>query len=209
MILGAVIEQLRTVCAGPPLEGRVAGAADFVRGLQNYNATMRLPAAYVIPLTQESPGFQVMIGAIQTIIKTIGVVVEFDATNDRRGQHPAMDFDMMEAALLKALLMWPPAQCRTPNYQGFYFAGGRFLDLDRARLFYQWEFALPFQLAQEDAWEPPSEPLDQLDLRVHLSPLAAHPDPAIRRILNLQPVTVWDDPNNETLWDDGRTHWPL
>ena len=206
MILGNVIEHLRVHC--PPLQGRVAGAADFARGLANYNATMRLPAAYVVPLDQDSPGFVAMIGGIQNIAKTVGVVVEFDATADRRGQAPAMEWDMVEAALIKALVTWTPAICRTPNHQGLWLSGGRFLDLDRARLFYRWEFSMIYQLAIEDTWEWPSEPLEEIDLNVHLHPLAAHPDPAIRQRLNLQPVTVWDDPNNETIWDDGRTHWP-
>jgi hypothetical protein len=54
VILGATIEQLRAYC--PLFGGRVAGAADFQKGLRDYNENMPLPAAYVLPLDQESDG---------------------------------------------------------------------------------------------------------------------------------------------------------
>ena len=88
MILDATIQQLRAYC--PPFAGRVAGVADFRLGLQNYNATMLLPAAYVVPLDQESDGNSAMVGLYQFVRKTLGVVVELDARADRRGQDPAM-----------------------------------------------------------------------------------------------------------------------
>jgi hypothetical protein len=150
-LMSATIDHLRQHV--PALGGRVAGAADFVAGLREYNATMPLPAGYVLPLDQDSPGNEVMIGLIQTVTRTIGVAVEFDATGDRRGQTPAMRFDEIQDQLCQALLLWQPASSRggpgtgrVPNQQGFWFAGGRMLDLDRARLFYQWEFSLQWQL---------------------------------------------------------------
>jgi hypothetical protein len=206
VILNAVIEQLRGEC--PVLQGRIAGAADFAQGLKNYNANMSLPAAYVIPLVQESDGNEVMVGLIQYVRKTIGVVVEFDATADRRGQVPAMNYDAIEAGLFKALLMWPPAQCRSPNQQGFAFSGGHFLDLDRARVFYQWEFSLTYQLTNDDAWVPPSEDINAIELDVHKAPVSEGRGPAMHMVLNTQPQTIWDDPNGPTIWDNGRTDWP-
>jgi hypothetical protein len=133
-VIDATIAQLRTYC--PPLKGNVAGAADFRLGLQNYNATLPLPAAYVVPLDQDREGFAQMVGLYQFVRKTVGVIVELDASADRRGQDPAMSYDAIEAALFSALLNWVPGTCITQNNQGFWFSGGRFLDLDRARLFY-------------------------------------------------------------------------
>jgi hypothetical protein len=151
-LLAGTIEQLRQHV--PLLGGRVAGAADFVAGLREYNATMTLPSAYVLPLDQDSPeGNKVSIGLEQIIIRTIGVAVEFDATSDRRGQMPAMQYDEIQEQLCRALLLWQPANAnggpgtgRVPNNQGYWLSGGRMLDLDRARLFYQWEFSLEWQL---------------------------------------------------------------
>jgi hypothetical protein len=164
MILDATIQQLRTYCA--PLAGRVAGTADFRLGLQNYNENMALPAAYVVPLDQESPGFDSMTGLYQFVTKTLGVVVELDARTDRRGQDPAMNYDTIEAALFSTLLNWVPGTCITQNNQGFWFLGGHFLDLDRARLFYQWEFALNYILDDTDGWQPDSVPLESIELDI-------------------------------------------
>lgn len=166
-VLADTIEQLRAYCA--PFAGRVAGAADFRQGLENYNANMALPSAWVVPLDQtvdpESPGQ--MIGLQQTIHKTIGVVVEFDATEDRRGQDPTRSYDVIEAALFASLLLFKPGdECRQPNQQGYFFAGGRFLDLDRARLFYQWEFTLRYQINEQDAW--PGDPGIPLAIEVDI-----------------------------------------
>jgi hypothetical protein len=182
-IIGPTIEQLRANC--PPFAGNVAGAADFRQGLVNYNANMKLPAGYVVPLDQtvEDDGYQagnqVMTGLIQTIRKTIGIIVEFDATGDRRGQEPVMDYDTMEDALFSALLNWVPVLCRSPNGQGFAFEGGRFLDLDRARLFYQWEFTFRYQIDFTDGWPgDQGVPLTGIEVDIYTAPPFAPLPPA-------------------------------
>jgi hypothetical protein len=168
VIVDATIQQLRSYC--PPLAGRVAGAADFQQGLRNYNANMPLPAGYVLPLDQDSEGNRDMVGIFQVVRKTFGIIVEFDATGDRRGQAPVMTYDDVEKALFAALLNWPPAVCVTLNQQGFFLTGGRFLDLDRARLFYQWEFALNYVLDDTDGWQPPSVPLESIEVDIFKVP---------------------------------------
>ena len=168
MIIDATIQQLRTYC--PLLGGRVAGTADFRQGLENYNAALAQPAGYVVPLDQDSDGNTVMIGLIQVVTKRIGVIVEFDARADRRGQWPTMNYDLMEAGIMAAILNWRPVECRTLNQQGFWFHGGRFLDLDRARLFYQWEFALNWQITDDDGWHDPDYPLVSVEVDIFKVP---------------------------------------
>lgn len=166
MILGATIEQLRTYCA--PFSGRVAGAADFNHGLVNYNENMDLPAAYVVPLDQEvESGNKNEVGLWQIIRKTVGVIVELDARVDRRGQKPAMEYDEIEAALFSSLLNWAPVACRVPGDDGYEFLSGRMLDLDRARVFYQWEFLLEYLITDDDAWQQP-EGEDLMGIEVDL-----------------------------------------
>lgn len=167
-VIAPTIEQLRTYCT--PLAGRVAGAAQFQLGLQNYNTNMPLPAGYVLPLDQEVEGDrnQNMTGLFQIIDKRIGVVVEFDASPDRRGQAPVMDYDTMEAAIWASILNWSPVTCRVPNQQGYYFSGGRFLDLDRARLFYQWEFTLRFQITDDDGFQIDANAIDLLGIELDI-----------------------------------------
>lgn len=171
MILAATVEHLRDYC--PMFGRRVAGAADFQRGLVAYNANLGLPAAYVVPLDQQSEGHEQMIGLRQTVSKTIAVIVELD-TRDRRGQAAAMEFDEIEATLWHALLNWHPLPwCRTANQQGFYFSGARMLGgegMDRARLFYQWEFGLSYQLDDDDGWKWPAEPLRAIKVKMWKAP---------------------------------------
>lgn len=213
MILGPTIEQLRAHC--PVFAGRVAGAADFQLGLKNYNENMALPAAYVVPLDQESRGNQVMTGLIEVIDKTVAVVVELDATPDRRGQDPTMSYDAIETQLFGAMLLWAPEPCRVPNGQGYQFTGGRFLDLDRARVFYQWEFLLPWQITDGDAWDVDFDavPLCGIELDVYkappwdMPPQDNRPPAAVAKIITgcvdtiWDDGTVWDDETNPTVWD--------
>lgn len=165
LIIPATIEQLRAFC--PLLGGRVAGAAVFRQGLEPYTTAPKvLPFAYVMPLGGESDGPGAMTGIYQHVRQTIGIVVEFAATADRRGQQPAMDAEAMEYCLHAAILGWEPVQCLTVGRQGYWFAGSRVLDLDRARLFFQWEYALTTILTNLDGWQPPSEPLTGIELEI-------------------------------------------
>jgi hypothetical protein len=152
-IMAATIAQLRTYC--PLLGNHVAGAAEFRLGLQGYNTAPRvLPYGYVVPLGSDADGPGSMTGIYEQLRITTGIIVEFSAKEDRRGQDPAMDTEAMEAALNSALLNWEPVECLTVGRQGYWLAGSRFLDLDRARLFYQWEYALNTILTDDDGFHP-------------------------------------------------------
>jgi hypothetical protein len=155
---------------------------------------MPLPAAYVVPLDQESDGNRNMTGLFQLVRKTVGVVVELNAQPDRRGQDPAMTYDAIEAAIFSSILNWAPVECRIPNAQGYWFTDGRFLDLDRARLFYQWEFSINYQLTEEDGWHSPDPAIDLtgVELDIYTAPPFDMPppdgrDPAIIEKLNMEP----------------------
>jgi hypothetical protein len=198
VILEPTIAHLRQYC--PPFSGRVAGAADFRQGLQNYNANMELPAAYVIPLDQEGTRSQLQTGGIlQVIRKNIGIVVELSALPDRRGQKPAMTIDEIEAALIRAMLGWMPDPCRVPGMVGFYMSGARFLDLDRARMFYQWEWTLDWQIDQLDdgwLWDADAEPLTGIEADLYKAPPYHMPPrddrPPFRRIRIPTPLK-WEE----------------
>ena len=70
-------------------------------------------------------------------------------------------------------------------------------------------YSVPDELENTgDTWLWPAEDLQEIQLNIHLAPVVRHPDPAIRMILaNLQPPTVWDNPNSPTVWDNARTVW--
>jgi hypothetical protein len=170
-VIADMIARVRAGC--PLLQGRVAGAADFVLGLRNYNENMRLPAAYIVPRGQDAGANQNLVGLFQVVQKIIAVVVEFDATPDRRGQAPTMAYDEMERCLFGSVLMWRPDVCRSAR--GFYLVGASFPDLDRARVFYEWQFAIDWQITDDDAvpiWDldPTYAPLAHVEVDGFHSP---------------------------------------
>jgi hypothetical protein len=173
-IMGTFISQLRNFA--PIFGGRVAGAAEFYAGLRNYNTSMPLPAAYVLPLGQDADPNQVWNGLIQVLHKGVGIAVELDAQPDRRGQAPAMNFEEIERQIFASCLNLTIGDCRM--VRGASFTGARYLDLDRARLWYQWEFGIDWQITDEDGVQPVSVPLKEIDVDIHLAPLDEHPDPA-------------------------------
>jgi hypothetical protein len=165
-IIGTFIEQVRA--NAPVFNGRVGGAAEFYRGLRDYNTSMPMPAAYVLPLAQEAGENKLMNGLIQIISKGVGVAVELDAQTDRRGQKPVMDFDMIETQLFASVLNLILPGCRMTR--GVYFTGARYLDLDRARLWYQWEFGLDWQIDDSDGVQPDSIPLASIEVDIFKGP---------------------------------------
>jgi hypothetical protein len=165
-IMGTFISQLRT--NAPIFGGRVGGAAEFQAGLRNYNTSMPLPAAFVLPLGQEAEPNQVWNGLIQIVHKTVGVAVELDAQRDRRGQDPTMSFEDIEAQIFASVLNLEIGECRM--VRGTSFSGARYLDLDRARLFYQWEFNIDWQLTDADGVQPVSIPLEHVEVDIFHAP---------------------------------------
>jgi hypothetical protein len=167
-IFATFIAQLRS--NAPVFGGRVAGAAEFYAGLKNYNTSMSLPAAYVLPLGQDAEPNQIWNGLIQIVHKSVGIAVELDAQQDRRGQSPTMQFEEIEAQIFASILNLEVGECRMTR--GTYFAGARYLDLDRARLWYQWEFTLDWQLTDDDGVQPHSIPLEAIEVDIFHAPVA-------------------------------------
>lgn len=178
-IVAGFIASLRV--NAPIFGGRVAGAAEYIRGLRDYNTSLPMPAAYVLPLTQEAEPNRTYGGLMQIVHKTIGVAVEIDAQRDRRGQDPAMNLEVIETQIFASCLNLYLGECRMT--QGAYFSGGRWLDgLDRARVFYQWEFVTDWQITDIDGVQPPSIPLESIEVDIfgpHGPPAAGTPPAAV------------------------------
>ena len=160
MNISAVIAQLRMYA--PVFEGRVAGAADFSKGLEDA-VWMAQPAAYVIPLDEEAGENRSQDGLVQLITERIGVIVAFDNTTDRRGQGPATDLHEVRAAVWSALLNWRPYP--DSEGRGFSYGGGQLRDFDRGRLFYQWEFVIETTVTDDDGWQAPTAPLTDINVQ--------------------------------------------
>jgi hypothetical protein len=173
MDLNLVILQLREFC--PLLEGRVAGAADFDTGVETVMAitdpgTGRLayPSAAVIPLEDDATGNDALDGNYQVVTETIGVIVEFDSTADRRGQAGVSQVEAMKYALFRALLSWriDPAK----SSKGLYYAGGELITFDRARLFWEFRFSFDALISDADGFTPCGDPLVVIEATLPVNP---------------------------------------
>lgn len=159
MDLPAVIEHLKGNV--PLLGGRVAGSAQFTISMSGELRPETFPAAYVVPLGEDAEPNDESNALYQTVTERIGVVVEFDNTGDRRGQGVTLLYQPMRAALFRALLNW---RATDPAHalRGFEAASGAILQIDRARVFYQWEFTLQSLVTDADGWQVAAPPLVEI-----------------------------------------------
>lgn len=151
MKLNLIIAQLRSYCpafaAAAPALPRVAGAAEFK--LLAENQALPVPCAYVIPL-EDSPEAPKSLNAVrQQMIESFAVVVALSNAVDERGQASATALHDVRAELWRALLGWKPEA----DYDGIRYEGGSLLQIDRARLWYRFEFGAPMEIGPSDGWE--------------------------------------------------------
>ena len=167
MILASFISQLRA--NAPVFAGRVAGAAEFVRGLRDYSTSLALPAAYVLPGVQDVADANETWGGLQQLVHYgVGVAVELDAQTDRRGQAPAMDLDAVRDQVFASVLNYRIDDCHVAR--GAYYAGAHGLDLDRARLFYQFNFTVDWQITDADGFQITGFPIQSIELDTFNAP---------------------------------------
>lgn len=145
MQLEIIIQALRERC--PSLAGRVGGAAQF--RLLPENASLPVPCAYVIPL-DDNPGEARSQNAVrQPLTDSFAVVVALSNTADERGQTGMQSVRAMRSELWAALLGWQPSD----EYDGITYEGGSVVALDRARLWYQFDFGAAMEIGPEDGWQ--------------------------------------------------------
>jgi hypothetical protein len=161
VILASFISQLRTYA--PFFGGRVAGAAEFTRGLRDYTTSLPLPAAYVLPGNQEVEAANDTWGGLQQLVHYgVGVAVELDAQTDRRGQAPAMDLDGFRDQIFGAVLNYKLDDCHVAR--GAYYSNAHWLEQDRARLFYQFNFVVDWQITDADGFHVEGIPIVSVEL---------------------------------------------
>lgn len=145
MDIDNIIAALRTRC--PSFATRVAGAAQFK--MLPEAAAMAVPCAFVLPLddSPDPPASPNMVR--QYLEEGFAVVVAIDNTVDERGQAGSHTVQSLRAELWRALLGWQP----TAQHNGIGYGGGHLLQVDRARLWFQFEFSAGFEIGPEDGWQ--------------------------------------------------------
>lgn len=151
MNLNIVIDHLRDHC--PAFGGRVAGAARFKR--IDENQTLDVPCAFVIPLDDNPDESRAVNDVRQGITEAFAVIVALSNVADERGQAASnLAHDAIRAELWAALLGWQPDGLADESiYRGIQYEGGNLLDLDRSRLWYQFDFGAYREIGPEDGWQ--------------------------------------------------------
>lgn len=144
MKISPLIAAIRQRC--PMFGGRVAGASEFKPLAEN--SKLGLPAAYVIPLDDNAEENRSQTDYWQKITDAFAVVVVVNNTQDARGQASVDVIEEAREALWKALNGWSPDE---KKYDGITYQGGNLLDMNRAHLYYQFEFSAEFEIGPEDA----------------------------------------------------------
>lgn len=133
----------------PDFQQRVSGAAEF-RPLPEA-AKLQLPAAYVIPLHDETSEQKSQNDYWQDCTDGFSVVVALDNRPDELGLASIDDaIHLVRRKLWRALLRWSPS----PEYtRGIEYRGGVLLDMNRAILYYKFDFQATFEIGDEDTWQ--------------------------------------------------------
>lgn len=133
----------------PNFCGRVSGSAEF-RPLSEVGK-LSLPAAYVIPLADETGEQKSQTDYWQDCTDGFSVVVALDNRPDELGLVSVDDaVHIVRRKLWSALLGWQP----TPEYtRGIEYRGGVLLDMNRAILYYKFDFQATFEITDEMTWQ--------------------------------------------------------
>ncbi|MCK9389767.1 MAG: hypothetical protein M0Q22_15430 [Sulfuritalea sp.] len=145
MDIDLIIAAIKARCAS--FGQRVSGAAEYKRLSETTN--LATPAAYVIPLDDVAEGQQSENSYRQQIKDAIAIVVVLSNTADERGQTPLATVRTLRKELWKALLAWAP----DAEHGRISYEGGQLLDLDRAHMYYQFEFSAPTELDESDTYQ--------------------------------------------------------
>lgn len=158
MTIDDVIAQLKAYA--PVFAGNVAGAAEWE--LARDQVWLPQPAAYVVQVEDEASPNTDRTGLQQIVTQTIGIVVDLDNSADRRGQGASTDaVSQIRTAVFAAVLNWRPGSANAAR--GFAYARGGYLQSNRARLIWQFDFAIETTITDHDGFQVPFEPL--IDLR--------------------------------------------
>lgn len=145
MQLETVVAALRTRC--PSFFQRIAGAAEFK--MLPESASLAVPCAFVIPI-DDNPGDAMSQNDVrQALTDSFAVVIAVNNKPDERGQSASNDVHNLRAELWHALLGWRPSL----DYNGITYEGGTLLQVDRARLWYQFEFGADMEIGPEDGYQ--------------------------------------------------------
>lgn len=162
MQLSTIIGQIKAHCSS--FTNRVAGAAEF-KSLQEATA-LPVPCAFVIPLDDNPEASKAMNSVRIPMTDSFAVIVALSNTTDEKGQTATDGVHSIRAEIWAALLGFRPST----DYNGIEYQGGSLLSMDRARLWYQFEFGAEMEIGPADGWQDidlAAQPhLDRIDIKI-------------------------------------------
>ena len=143
MKLGPVIAEIRRRC--PIFERRVYGAAEFAA--IDASTNLAVPCAYVLPLGETAEDIDLHTDYRQTVEQSFGVCVYVSTgMSDETGVSAYDAVENIKSEVLRAVAGW----CPTDDVNEVIYQGASVLDLSRARLCVQLEFAVTYDIVDDE-----------------------------------------------------------
>jgi hypothetical protein len=144
MKLSPIILQLRS--ASTSFGNNIAGAAELVAAEKE---TYSVDRAFVVQLAENATPNDQTLGINQSINEIFAVIVALNNTGDRRGQTAYDGVFTIRAEIFSGILGW-----KIPGAEGLVeYSAGRLLDMNRAYLWYQFEFLVSTRITDADGYQ--------------------------------------------------------
>ncbi len=159
MKLEDIIKQLRTQI--PSFSNRVHGAGEFATIQDNEKSDLAIPSAFVIPLADQASDISGVESNVleQAVEVRFGVVLVINNSLDRTGLDASNNLLGNQALLFGALLNWSSDPTK---YNVIRYSGSRLLRMNRARMYWMFEFKYTYQLCNADGFNPVRDDLGSI-----------------------------------------------
>lgn len=175
MKIGPIVLALRA--ANTTFGNRIAGAAEF--GMILDGATLTDETAFVVPVADKPNPNETTSGINQRVIESFAVVVALATDSNKKDKLSIVAYDKVHdvrAEIFSALLgLQLSGQESIISY-----SGGQIVDINRAYLWYQFEFVVNFRLDDDDGVDVGESDLPSLEkiyAQYMLAPNSALPLP--------------------------------
>ncbi|WP_303674783.1 phage tail terminator protein [Vampirovibrio chlorellavorus] len=166
MNLDAIIIQLREHTL-PTFNRRVHGAAEFAPISDLDKTDLPVPCAFVIPLADRAQPQAEQNIEIQDLEERFGVIVAISNVQDRTGLKAVLDVYAVRDTIWRAILNWTPD---AQTYKPIRYYGARLLSMNRAVLFWMFEFYAKTTIVDADGYQPELMDLKTIHIDHDLGP---------------------------------------
>jgi len=159
MKLSPIILQL--IASSTSFGSNIAGAAELAAAKSQ---TYSVDRAFVVQLVENATPNDQEAGLNQELNEIFAVVVAINNTTDRRGQTAHDNLFGIRAEIFSSILNWtlPGAEAAIE------YVSGRLLDMNRAYLWYQFEFSAITRLTDDDGLQIVADPFLHANVKIDI-----------------------------------------